>query len=349
MLRIVGDDSHPSVFTNLPPELTASTIKKYFRQLQCLDCAIGGLHLRSAPGTKDFVPGKVGAHWQIDKKKFSGKDSHPIIGVNGCTHTFSGIDHASARVMGYPTQDTVKAITHVKWLWQKNHDKGYVMETLCADPEFKTKAVERFLKSCHPPVRLLVSITDEHFGIGEIERWHGNVHESMLKIAVSEAAIDPNMWPLVYDADLDMYNQLPTSRDHHKAPYQIYDNFQIDLHATPTFPIGTVVVGHIPLNKQSAIRPGRGVELIAIGRSKYGFGGAKFYNPRTGKIIYRRTIKFIGDQPAKGFIFSTPPTIDITPADDENDDISEIPPYLAIHTVALCHLTTLLVPQMYQN
>jgi hypothetical protein len=74
MLRIVGDDSHPSVFTNLPPELTASTIKKYFRQLQCLDCAIGGLHLRSAPGPKDFVPGKVGAHWQIDKKKFSGKD-----------------------------------------------------------------------------------------------------------------------------------------------------------------------------------------------------------------------------------------------------------------------------------
>ena len=28
---------------------------------------------------------------------------------------------------------------------------------------------------------------------------------------------------------------------------------------------------------------------------------------------------------SKGFIFSTPPTIDITPADDENDDISDTP------------------------
>ena len=102
-----------------------------------------------------------------------------------------------------------------------------------------------------------------------------------------------------------MYSQLPTARDHHKAPYQIYDNSQVDLglHATPTLPTGTVVVGHIPLNKQSATRPGRGVELVASGRSKYGFGGAKFYNPRTGKIIYRRTIKFIGDQPAKQRIY----------------------------------------------
>ena len=77
------------------------------------------------------------------------------------------------------------------------------------------------------PVKLLVSITDEHFGIGEIERWHCNVHESMTKIAVSEKAIDPNIWPLVYDADLDMYNQLPTARNHHNAPYQAYDNVQV--------------------------------------------------------------------------------------------------------------------------
>ena len=98
------------------------------------------------------------------------------------------------------------------------------METLCSDPEFKTKAVAKFLQSCQPPVQLLISITDEHFGIGEIERWHCNAHESMLKISVSETAIDPNMWPLVYEADLDMYNQLPTARNPHKAPYQTYNN-----------------------------------------------------------------------------------------------------------------------------
>ena len=281
--------------------------------------------MRSAPGSKPFVPGKIGAHWQIDKKKFSGKDSHPIIGLNGCTHTLSGIDHASGRVFGYPTQENVKVITHVKWLWQTNHDNGYIMETLSADPEFKTKAVAKFLQSCQPPVKLLVSITDEHFGIREIERCHNNIHESMTKIAVSETAIDPNMWLLVYEADLDMYNQLPTARHHHKAPYQTYDPVKIDLDATPTFPIGTVVVGHIPLNKQSAIRPGRGIELIAIGRSQFGFGGAKFYNPRTGKIIYRRTIKFIGDHPAKWFTFSSPPFTDVTPETDDTDIISDIP------------------------
>ena len=163
MRRIVGDATNPSVFTNLPAELTPDAIRKYFRQLNCLDCAIGGLHLRSAPGLKPFVPGNIGAHWQIDEKKFSGKDSHPIIGLNGCTHTFSGIDHASGRVFGYPTQESVKAITHVKWLWQTNHDNGYVMETISADPEFKTKAVAKFLKSCQPSVQLLISITDEHF------------------------------------------------------------------------------------------------------------------------------------------------------------------------------------------
>ena len=114
MLRIVGDETHPYVFTNLPAERTPAAIRKYFRQLNCLDCALGGLNLRSTPGSKPFVPGKIGAHWQIDKKKFSGKDSHPIVGLNGCTHTFSGIDNASGRVFGYPTQERVKAITHVK-------------------------------------------------------------------------------------------------------------------------------------------------------------------------------------------------------------------------------------------
>ena len=72
MLRIAGDETNPSIFTNLPAELTLAAIRKYFRQLNCLDCALGGLHLRSAPGSKPSVPGNIGAHWQIDKKKFLG-------------------------------------------------------------------------------------------------------------------------------------------------------------------------------------------------------------------------------------------------------------------------------------
>ena len=45
MIRIVGDEKHPSVFQNVPRELTAAVIRKYFRQIQCLDCPLGNLHL----------------------------------------------------------------------------------------------------------------------------------------------------------------------------------------------------------------------------------------------------------------------------------------------------------------
>ena len=312
MIKIVGDEKHPSVFKNIPRELTAAVIRKHFRHLQCLDCPLGNLHLRSSPTAKPHATSAPGAHWQADYKKYSGSDDIPIIGMGGKTHTFSAIDHETGRVFGYPTVGTAKCVTHLQNLYEFNKRRGYIMESFTCDPEFQTRAVIKFCQEAKPPIKLCVAITDEHFAIGEIERWHRNVHESMLKASVSNPYLTNPMWPLLYDADLDMYNSLPTARNPHQSPYQLFDKIVIDLRDSPTLPIGTIVVGHIPLNKQSLRVPGRGIPTVVVGRSPMGFGGVKLYNPATNKCIVRRTLKFVGDHPAQGFLFSKPLVLDIS-------------------------------------
>ena len=138
-----------------------------------------------------------------------------------------------------------------------------------------------------------------------------------------------------------MYNQLPTIRHHYKAPYQTYDNVQVDLDATPTFPIGTVVVGHIPLNKQSAIRPGRGIELIAI-------GCANLDSVEPNSTIHALTRLFIGI-PSNSLVITLQKDLFfhlrqplISHLRPMIPTLYPIFPYLASPTVVLCHPTLLL-------
>ena len=203
-------------------------------------------------------------------------------------------------------------MTHLQNLYEFSKRRGYVMKSFTCDPEFQTKAVVQFCRDAQPMIKLCVAITDEHFAIGEIERWHLNTHESMLKASVSNPYLTNPMWPLLYEADLDMYNSLPTARHPHKSPYQLFDKIVIDLKDSPTLPIGTIVVAHIPLNKQSLRVPGRGIPTVVVGRSPMGFGGVKLYNPATNKCTVRRTLKFVGDHPAQGLLFGKPLVLDVS-------------------------------------
>jgi hypothetical protein len=269
----------------------------------------------------------IGAYWQADDKTFMGDTSHansiPVIAIGGYTHTFSAIDKVSGRVFGRPTKGTANSVSQFLWVFEQNKSAGHTMKTWSIDKgklsnDLKIACTER-------QVKLSVAIPDEHWGIGGIERWHKTIHEGIIKKCISNPNITPNMWALAYNDDKDMYNCLPTSRHLTKSPYQLFDKKVIDARLSPMLPFGSIVVAQIPLSKQT-LQTGRGIELIVVGRYDDGYEGILCFNLITKRTFARRSIKFMGDHPIKGLLFSTPIILEDPLSIDEYDDIvSDIP------------------------
>jgi hypothetical protein len=285
-----------------------------------------GMSRRAVDITEDEVIG-IGEHWQADDKTFMGDisrtNSTPIIAIGGFTHTFSAIDKVSGRVFGRPTKGTSNSVSQFLWVHEQNKAAGHTMKSWSID---KGKHSNDLKKACFErDVKLSVAIPDEHFGIGGIERWHRNIHEGIIKKSITNPNIESNMWALAYNDDLDMYNCLLTSRHPTKSPYQLFNNKTIDARLSPMLPFGSIVVAQIPLSKQT-LQTGRGIELIVVGRYDDGYEGILCFNPKTKRTITRRSIKFMGDHPVKGLVFSSPIDLEEPLSEDEYSDIiSDIP------------------------
>ena len=325
MLSIVQN----KLFDNIPSQLTEDVIRKHFPHT-CTDCSLGNIQLQSTPAPKvfdDTVP--VGAKWQMDFKIFKGSDAKRIQSIGGNSYSLTAIDYKSGRVWGKPTRSRKLVVQHFKELHEFNRLKGYVMTDLSVDDEFATDALKYACKQLH--VTLHVAIPSEHFGIGDIERFHRNLHEGLAKAKASKDWVTPDMWAMGYNREIDMYNCLPNHRNPQKSAYEVYDKVRIDLDKTPMLPMWTHVVAHIPLSQQSMASGGlRGLRLVYIGRGD-DFGGCKLFNPLTNMCVIRRSLKVMGDHPVNGLLFST----DIVLADElteqehailTNSDTDSLPP-----------------------
>jgi hypothetical protein len=234
------------------------------------------------------------------------------------------MDEKSGFVFGAPVKGTKRCVDHFLKTWQKNKSLGRTMLSWTADPEFCTKAMQVACDACIPAVRLRIAVPDEHFGIGDIERWHRSIHESIAKMSVINPNVTPEMWNTGFTHDKYMYNSLPTAKNPEHSPNLIYLGQSHNAATTPILPYGSVVVAQIPLARQTT-HSGRGIELVFVGCSPHGYGDVLLFNPKTKRVITRRSIRYMGDHPLRGFVFENPVEIDGALSEEEFAELT-LPP-----------------------
>jgi hypothetical protein len=139
---------------------------------------------------------------------------------------------------------------------------------------------EKYTSSSDSLIIRNIAIPYEHFTTGDCERLNRTMHESVMKLSMTNDNITDEMWAIGASAGLDMYNTLPTARHPNSSPYILYDKFTLDVQKTPILPYGTMVVAHYPLERQT-IRTGRGFPAVVIGRAPEHSGGILLFNPVT--------------------------------------------------------------------
>ena len=305
------------LIANLPAQLTVTAIQKYFPKFPnpCFDCPLGNLQRLSSPpsATHNFqVP--IGAHWILDFGKFSGSDdSNKILAYGGgFTHFAFAIDYQSGRVFGYGTKNCGGKVVldFIKNLNAFNSGKTYTMRSMTIDKQYVTKEVTAYLNDpiIHSNVIQLIlseringieiltstspniifqniAIPYEHFATGSVERLIRSVRETNWKKTVSDPDYDERLWcKNIYDT-LDVQQMLPTVHHPNSSPYLMYDHFTVDAIKTPILPFKSIVIAHIPNEKQSTTS-GRGFEAMVVGRQSASTGGIQLFNLKTKNLSF---------------------------------------------------------------
>jgi len=131
---------------NLPAQLTAAVIRKYFKQLPpCVNCAEATLHRSASPPSCRSPRPPVGNTWYFDFDKQSGSvyADRAILSVGGNSHMLNMIDIGSDRVFSVPTRGNSNFLTHFREMWQTNRTFGYEMQHIWIDKECDSLELRR--------------------------------------------------------------------------------------------------------------------------------------------------------------------------------------------------------------
>jgi hypothetical protein len=145
-------------------------------------------------------------------------------------------------------------------------------------------------------------IPHEHHQIGNIERLHRTIQDSVVKSLHNKPHLTSKYWGMSYYDTVNklclrpiLYyppthnNNLPSSSSNYMTtPYTLWFNKIHDIQDVPLLPFGQLVNAHIPLSQQTALS-GRSHITYCVGITPGYKGGILLFNPTTKRCIVRRT------------------------------------------------------------
>jgi len=223
----------------------------------------------------------------------------------GNVATLTAMDRTTRYLFG----DTIKGVSNkdilpiVEQFRLQILNQNRLLKTIRTDNKLITIMLKNWAMQHN--ITLLPCIPHEHFQIGDIERFHRSLQDSIVKNLYDKEQLCNKYWGLAYKDILFKNNILPHSTNHTTTPYEEWFGKKVDLKNTPMLPFGTLVNAHIPLQLQQ-IFSGRAIETIAVGCAEHNIGGIQLFNPKTKRIIIRRTFKALGDKKLVSKDFNLP-------------------------------------------
>ena len=139
-------------------------------------------------------------------------------------------------------------------------------------------------------------IRDQIISIYPLWKWSGSSGWTSLsdtnKHLAFEDHLSPNYWEFSYPHAADLRNIRPKTFLNDQSPYSIYHGSSYDLSKFHIFPFGSVVMGHLPLDLQTATS-GRSDERYFVGIAHDFNLGIRLYCPINKSTITRHYYKFL--------------------------------------------------------
>ena len=140
-------------------------------------------------------------------------------------------------------------------------------------------------------IKLLPSIPYEHDRVRRVERLHCTLTDMANKQLAFKDHLSPKYWEFSYRHAADLHNIRPKKSLNGKSPYSIYYGSPYNLSKFSTFWFGSVVMGHLPLNLQTATS-GRSDERYFVGITHDFNSGTRLYCLINKTTITRHSCKF---------------------------------------------------------
>jgi hypothetical protein len=290
MLNIVQSSS----INNLPSELTASAIRKYF-PFNCPTCPASQLAQRPPAPLLPKEPMLKGEAFECDfKGPWTDANGVAIPSFSGNHHSFTAVDahfdfaYASfARTTAKPAQYLEKLRLFIK------KRTGNKLKVVYVGDEFmRSKEVHAWAAQPHVSVTILPSVPHEHDRLTKVERIHRTLQDMVNKCLYGKQHLNTKYWEKAYRHCVDLYNIRPRAALSNQSPYFIYYQKPYDFKVNPMFPFGSVIMGHIPLELQHAMS-GRANEMYFEGIAHDYNNGIKLYNPETKATVTRHTYAYV--------------------------------------------------------
>jgi len=238
----------------------------------------------------------VGEKLIIDIKQWAGKASYPSTFQNG-KYTVTIIDSESDFAIGKVISTRRQLLTFLSSTYRQIRLEGKTPTIFQVDNEYsRLDGLQQFCQQQTPKIDLRSGTPYDHFQQGKVERLHRTMQDSVQKYFARHPHLPQTLWGYAYLHFLDLHNHLPSARNPTSTPALRWGGTAIDLHKTPLFPFGTLVVAHIPLDLQTA-NSGRGFPAYFLGRAPGYDDAVLLYNTVSNRPVVRRTYKVIAPKP----------------------------------------------------
>ena len=290
MLDIVSSSS----IDNLPSELTTAAIRKYF-PFNCPTCPASQLAKRPAALLLSNATQLPGEEFEVDfKGPWTDAAGTQIPSFSNNKYSFTALDVNADFAYASFARTTKNPLQYLERLRIFALKKtGNRLKVLRVGDEFmKNKAVHAWADQPEIKVTLLPAIPYEHDRLTKVERIHRTMQDMVNKCLHGKPHLGPKYWEKAYRHCIDLYNIRPRAALANQSPYVIYYNRPYDFKTNPIFPFGSVIMGHIPLESQTAMS-GRSNEMFFEGVAHDYNNGIKLYNPETKQTVTRHSYAFV--------------------------------------------------------
>ena len=208
MIQIIKNN----IFTNLPPNLTETAVRKYFPV--CPACTSGNMTRKSYSSEsilkRDLLPGEelvmdikiiADNKYNISKKSFNHNVSALTI-----------IDNATNYKWGFPLQNHGTSATILEKLdivHKELLSQHRVLKFIRADDQFVTADIQTWCNNMTPQIKLLPCIPHEHQQIGKVERFNQTWESTVIKLLSNKPHLSHKYWALAYNDVIMKSNLLP--------------------------------------------------------------------------------------------------------------------------------------------
>ena len=164
------------------------------------------------------------------------------------------------------------------------------------DNQFNTAAIKAGAAKCEPCIALQPCVPHKHHSIGDIERFHRTLEDSVFKKLYGKPHLTAEYWDMAYTVHIMKCNMIGSVHGPTACPYELWYGRKPDLLKLPMIPFGSAVMAHIPVAQQT-VETGRSTLHYAVGTAQDHQDGLLLLNPKTKHGVIRRTYKILGPAP----------------------------------------------------